>query len=246
MTVPETRTATPPYLPYKTFTGFLDELRDTAVPNTIDNSVMPRLSGTMRAQMRTALRFMGLINDDGDVQPAMRELIKARGTEKWKEVFGEHFLRAYADVLEGLDLKSGTLQQLKDRFRTLGIDGSVLVKSVRFFLSAIDETGTKYSPHFRARGLTLGVRSTPRAKSNRSTPQSRPKKNGGNAGGTSHDEDNGDAEGGEESIPDEFQRFSLPMKDRESNALLVVPKEMRQQEWEMLSAYIKMYFGFDG
>lgn len=236
MTTPDMRAATPPYLPYKTFTAFLDELKETAVPHQIDPSVMPRFSGTMRTQMRTALRFLGLIEDDGRVNPKMRALVEARNTEQWKEVFSETFLSAYGDILDGLDMKGGTLHQLKERFRATGVEGSVLIKAVRFFLSAIEETGTKFSPHFLARGLSVGVTSKPRQKS---PPKSR-----------RYEEPEEEAEeedaGYDEKVvtPVNFQRFSLPMKGETSDALLILPQEMTKQQWDMLNNYIRMYYGF--
>ncbi|MCC7001385.1 MAG: DUF5343 domain-containing protein [Gemmatimonadaceae bacterium] len=235
MTSPETRAVTPPYLPYKTFTAFLDELKETAVPQQIDPSVMPRFSGTMRTQMRTALRFLGLIEDDGKVNAKMRALVEARGTERWKEMFSATFFDAYGEILANLDMKGGTLHQLKERFRATGVEGSVLIKAVRFFLSAIEETGTKFSPHFLVRGLSKGVASKPRQKSSAKSRRNE------------EPEEEGDEEGvAEEKVvtPANFQRFSLPMKGETSEALMILPQEMTKSQWDMLNNYIRMYYGF--
>jgi hypothetical protein len=225
---------TPPYLPFKTLTGFLDDLKSSVVPNRIDNSMMSKLSGSMRTQMRGALLFLGLIDDTGMVQSKLRLLVKARGTEEWKNFWSDVFFMAYADVTKNLDLEVGTLQELKDAFRAYGVDGSVLIKAVRFWLSGIENTGSTYSPHFRARGLSLGVRSAPRQRQRNATPPVA-QAPGSQTKTPARDVPADDPEG--------TQRFTLPLKDR-PNAVMVVPKDMTAAEWGMLDVYIRMYFNF--
>jgi hypothetical protein len=232
--VADTR-VTPPYVPIKTFLNFIDSIKDT-VPHRIDNSVLTKYSGSVRTQLRGALRFLGLIDDVGITQPALRELAAARGTSEWKRVFTDHFFAPYKEILGQLNLERGTLQQLKERFRAVGLDGSVMIKSVRFFLAGLEETGSTYSPHFKARGLSTGVGSA-RPKRGKTRPS-----NGAAAGGTApRDESTAD----EEAIPapEGSQRFTLPVKDK-SPALMFLPADMKQPEWEMLDSYVRMYFGY--
>jgi hypothetical protein len=237
MTNPDTRLSTPPYLPYRTFTGFLDDLKETAVPQRIDNSVMNKLSGSLKTQMRSALKFLGLIDDAGTALPPFHALVLARGTTEWQDTWTQYFFDAYSDLIGELNLDTGTLQQLKDRFKLFGVDGSVLIKSVRFYLGAIEDSGSKFSPHFKARGLSVGVKSNPRQKAksnaapnNRDTPQD--------------SSEHGDESGGAAPTPKTFKRFTLPMKGRSADAVIVVPEDMKQDEWTMLSGYIRMYFAY--
>jgi hypothetical protein len=122
-----------------------------------------------------------LIDEGGIAQPALRTLAAARGTSEWKQAFTDHFFPPYREILGELDLDRGTLQQLKERFRAAGLDGSAMIKSVRFFLAGLEETGSTYSPHFKVRGLSTGVGSRVKR------PKSR-QSNGTTSGMTSRDE----------------------------------------------------------
>jgi hypothetical protein len=227
----------PPYLPYKTFLGFLDELKDTAVPQRIDNSIMRRYSGSLKTMVRGALRFFGCIDEMGMVQQRLRDLVSARNTPTWKDALNDVLWDVYREVIGDLDTDTGTLQQLKDRFRAAGTEGSVLIKAVRFYLSALDDTGTMYSPHFKARGLSTGVRSTPRTK---------PKAGNTGAAKTPNDTARSNSNGGEADLtpPQGTQRFTLPVKTRPTPATLILPEDMKPNEWQMIDSYIRMYFGF--
>jgi hypothetical protein len=243
MTSPDARTTTPPYLPFRTFTGFLDELKETAVPQRIDNSVMNKLSGSLKTQMRSALKFMGLTDDAGTVLAPMRTLVAARSTPEWKTAWSDVFFDAYHGLVGDLDLDTGTLQQLKDRFKQHGVEGSVLIKAVRFYLGAMEDSGSKFSPHFKARGLSVGVRSTGTRTKSRSaaTAQS----GGGPPDKTDHKHGGGHAPDAA-NTPDKYRKFALPMKDRPHDAVLIVPEDMNETEWKMLAGYVRMYFGFTG
>jgi hypothetical protein len=222
---------TPPYLPFKTFLGFLDTMKATAVPQRIDNSILGRFSGTLKTQLRGALRFYEMIDDAGVVTERMRILVAARGTPQWQNQYSDTILHAYNKIIGDLDLDTGTLQQLKECFRAAGVEGSVLIKSVRFYLSALDDSGLTYSPHFKARMLSTGVRSTPRAK-----PKSVAQSEGAAAeAGKGYDV--------REEAPKGMQRFALPLKGR-SDAVIVVPNDMKDSEWQMIDAYVRMYFSF--
>ena len=56
---------TAPYTSYRTFNTFIEDLREHGVPSRIDRSVLPRFSGVVGGQLMHALRFLGLIDDEG-------------------------------------------------------------------------------------------------------------------------------------------------------------------------------------
>ena len=56
---------TPPYTSYRTFKTFIEDLHEHGVPSRIDRSVLTRFSGVVGTQLMHALRFLGLIEDDG-------------------------------------------------------------------------------------------------------------------------------------------------------------------------------------
>jgi hypothetical protein len=228
-------TRTPPYLPSKTLFGFFDALKETAVPHRIDNSIMSKYSGSTRTQIRTALRFFGLTDDSGIVTADFRDLVAARGTAKWRTEWEKLFFPAYNDIINDLDIDTGTLQQLKERFRASNVDGSVLIKSVRFYLAGLEETGATFSPHFKQRGLSTGVnvgKKKPKVKPTNGSNGATPSGTDATAGGQA------------DVVPKGSQRFALPLKGRESAAVLIVPTDMKQTEWEMLDFYIRSFFGF--
>jgi hypothetical protein len=141
---------TPAYLPFETFTGFLDRFETTPVPPRIDNSLLSSYSGTSRSQLMTALRFFNLITSNGVVQAGLKNLVEARNDpEIWKASVSDHILDAYLPIVRDLDLDKATSGQLEEAFRDrANISGSVLKKAIRFYLKALDEAGLTYSPHF--------------------------------------------------------------------------------------------------
>ena len=56
---------TPPYTSYRTFKTFIEDLHEQGVPSRIDRSVLTRFSGVIGSRLLHALRFLGLIEDDG-------------------------------------------------------------------------------------------------------------------------------------------------------------------------------------
>jgi hypothetical protein len=225
------RRASPPYLPFKTFLNFLDMLNATVVPHRIDASVMSKYPGSIKAQLRAGLGYIGAIDDQGIVRPGFKELVKARGTDTWRDVFTDQFFGWYGNILGDLDIDTATLSQLKDRFKAAGVDGSVMIKATRFFLSGLDEAGVTYSPHFKQRGALTGGMAAARPK--------KPKQDRARATDNGGTEESLDA-----AVPEGFKRLSLPLMKGE-NALLVLPEKLTEPEWDMLSAYVRMYFGYD-
>jgi hypothetical protein len=145
---------TTPYPPWPTVKGFIEELKVTVVPTHIDTSVMMKMSGATRSQVRGALRYWNCIDEDGAVRPELRKLVETFGTPDWKATLLDVVSTAYGETLDGLDLKTATLKQLVERFRTYGnVSGHALRKAVRFFLATLGETGVALSPHLKARGL---------------------------------------------------------------------------------------------
>jgi hypothetical protein len=155
MTGPKDATITPPYPPWPTFKGFFTTLKNTAIPQRIDSSVMSKMSGSAQQQVRAALTFFGLVGETGTVQPALRDLVDSIDNEiEWKDAWTGVFFDHYDLVTGDLEIGTATLKQLADRFRERGgVSGSVLRKALRFYLDGLSATGAAFSPHFKARGL---------------------------------------------------------------------------------------------
>lgn len=146
----------PPYGSWKTWKTFLESLKNTAIPSHIDPSIMPKMSGSAKSQIKGTARFLDLTTIGDAVTPRLRSLITAFGTEHWKTEWAEVFFDGYQPIIGDLNTDTATLKQLVDRFRDAGgVSGSVLRKAVRFYLDAAAETGLTFSPHFKTRGLSI-------------------------------------------------------------------------------------------
>src|SRR3972149_6616495 len=66
-----------PYFPYRTFLTSLDVLNE-GVPEKLDRTVWRTQSGQAQSQTMKAYQFLGLIDQDGNVQPVLHELVSAK------------------------------------------------------------------------------------------------------------------------------------------------------------------------
>jgi hypothetical protein len=155
--------ASPPYIPFGTFANFVDRLKNTAIPDKIDNTVMPNLAGGVRGQVRSALRFLGLTDAEDHVNTTFRDLIQAHGSESWYQALGAVIDSAYAPILNGLDLQRATPGQLQGKFKAIGMTGQMAEKVIRFLLAAHESAGRPLSPHLTARSSPSGGKGKPRA-----------------------------------------------------------------------------------
>jgi len=222
---------TPPYLPWQTFRGFVRDLKGKIVPPRIDRSLMGHMSGAGQSQLRTALRFFGLVSgDDQQVTDAFRALVASYDTDAWSGTI-QKFVKSYDEFLNGLDLEAATMAQLEEAFREHGnVDGSVLRKSVRFFLSMAEEAGmaNDLSPHFKGRrkGTGDGRRAGGRRRSSK----------GGGAG---------EAEAGAPVTPPPggVKEIRFPLPGRE-DVRMWLPGDVRDDEltfiWKYLKDYLKL------
>ena len=91
----------------RTFKTFIEDLHEHGVPSRIDRSVLTRFSGVVGTQLMHALRFLGLIEDDGRPTERLKELVKAHGTANWSERFLELLGHEYAPMF-AIDLETAT------------------------------------------------------------------------------------------------------------------------------------------
>ena len=115
----------PPYLPYKTFVTFLDHLRAIGVPSHIDKSVMTQMSGAVQSWLKSALRYMKLVNHGKEDVPdaRLKKLATAQGAAR-KQPLAELFKPSYAvPRRQGGPRLNTTPAEVADRhLRTLGAD----------------------------------------------------------------------------------------------------------------------------
>ena len=137
----------PPYVPYRTFINFIDGLR-IALPQIIDRSLMKSMSGTTQGQVISALEYLGLITDTGEVTEKMGRLVNSEGAEReqtQKEIIKSGYAFLFED--DGFQIKRATQQQLDGLFSQEGVSGDTLRKAVTFFIKASKDAKITLSPH---------------------------------------------------------------------------------------------------
>ena len=136
---------TPPYTSYRTFKTFIEDLREHGVPSRIDRSVLTRFSGVVGTQLMHALRFLGLIEDQGRPTQRLKELANAEGAAQWSETFSKLLRQVYAPMF-AIDLETATPSHFNEAFRkAFPAADAVVQKCVTFFLYAANDAGVKIS-----------------------------------------------------------------------------------------------------
>ena len=136
---------TAPYTSYRTFMTFIEDLREHGVPSRIDRSVLTRFSGAVGGQLMHALRFLGLIDDEGRTTQRLGELAVAHGGAEWPEALSQLLMEAYAPVF-AIDLETATPSHFNAAFRNaFPAADAVIQKCVTFFLYAAADAGLKVS-----------------------------------------------------------------------------------------------------
>lgn len=161
MTIEQSQERLPPYVSYKTWSKLLDGLV-TFLPDVIDSSYYAGLlfSGSSAKKLRTALRFLGLINNSSVPTEQLQRLVRAsrgEGQEIKATVLRDVLQNAYPTLFtEDFNLKRVTLGQLAVRFEELGAKGNIQRHCISFFLHLAADAELELSPHLAGRSR-LGI-----------------------------------------------------------------------------------------
>lgn len=150
------RKALPPYVSYRTFRNFIDELQ-VGIPARIDRSYWgERYSGSTGTQLMTALRFLGLINGGSVPTTRLRQLVSAAGAQR-SEVLKQIARTAFDFLAErSLDPGVATYAQLEEAFSsTYQMTGDVTRKCIKFLVSLLDDAGVSLSPYIVKKSKTI-------------------------------------------------------------------------------------------
>jgi hypothetical protein len=120
------------YLPFKTFMSALETL-EQGLPKKLDRTVWRSQSGIVQSQIMMALRFFGLVNDDGEPTAALHRLIENPG--KRQEHIGALLQYAYKSIVDH-DLTKMTPRMLEEAMSQYNVSGDTRRKAVGFFLRA--------------------------------------------------------------------------------------------------------------
>src|SRR5687767_10566236 len=142
------RKALPPYLPYRTFINFLDHLRAVRIPSHIDKGAMASMSNAMQSWMKASLRYMKLIDDEGQPEERFKKLVMAQGEER-KALLKELFATTYSFLK--LDLSNTTQPKLREAIAELGAQGETIEKVMAFLVAMGKDAEVPLSPYLTKR-----------------------------------------------------------------------------------------------
>src|ERR1035437_6107578 len=153
-TAKQSALAVPPYLSYKTFSGFIQGLK-VGIPTRIDRSVLNTMSGAVQGHLMSALRYLGLVSPHAVTTDKLSSLVNSEGTERERVLSGilrEGYPFLFAEP--PFDLQRATTGQLEEAFRKVGASGETIRKCVAFFLAAAKASGIPVSPYIKTSGIT--------------------------------------------------------------------------------------------
>lgn len=132
------------YVPWKTFKSAIDGFAEV-LPNRIDRSAFPTLSGAVQNQLFACLKFLLLVDSNDKPTDQLKALASAKEGER-KMVLGSIIRDRYADLF-ALDLMKTTPNELAETMgASYSVQGDTRKKAVRFFLSALAYLEIPYSP----------------------------------------------------------------------------------------------------
>lgn len=147
--VAQQKPAIPAYIPFRTFEGAVTEaLEQQGLPQRLDRSVFPKLSGSSQSGVLRAFEFLGFTDADGVVQPRLRQWIADPGERQ--SVMREIIADRYAPIV-ALANSSGTPAQLREEIEKLGVSGSTIPKAIRFYIAASEFAGMPVPPTWKRR-----------------------------------------------------------------------------------------------
>lgn len=82
----EKKAPVPPYVAYKTLKNFLERFKQV-LPARIDRGLMGSMSGAAQSQVITAMRYLGMISENGIPTPALREYVSGQEEERKAALF---------------------------------------------------------------------------------------------------------------------------------------------------------------
>jgi hypothetical protein len=157
----------PPYISYRTFSNFLNELHARGLPSRIDRSVMAHKSGTIQSQLLLTLNYLGLLRRSGQPTQQLKQLIESQDQQR-QEVLRGILKTAYEFVFSSdIGLQTATSDQVEELFQKTGASGETVRRCIAFFLAAAKDSGIPISGYIKPH---KGKRSTVR-KSRTESPQ---------------------------------------------------------------------------
>lgn len=159
------------YVSWATFKNCVEQLAQ-GVPNVIDRTVFPGLSGGVQSQLLAGMKFLGLIDEKLRPLKDLHELAVTDEAARKKKLDGV-LRKSYAELF-ALDLEKTTPGQALQTLREMyDVSGDTADKAMRFFLSAAEYVHVPISPLFKGTKSPSGNGglTTPRRKSKKTAPK---------------------------------------------------------------------------
>lgn len=132
------------YVPFKTIQTAIKTFRPETLPKKLDRSAWPTFSHLLRGQTFNAFKFLGLVDAEGYVQPALKDLVvEDLNSPKFKSSLAEVLKAKYKEVID-LGAQNGTPAQLQEVMRGYGVSGTTLERALRFWTEAAKFAGIPY------------------------------------------------------------------------------------------------------
>lgn len=172
------KTTQPPYVSFRTLLNFLERLEQGGIPQHIDRHYWgDSLSGSSGHALMGALRFLGLIQGDGNEPTETLERL-AQPTQR-KQALAEVLQECYAALFVGanVDLARTTIGHLDKAFgEQYDVDGEPRRKAVTFLVHAAQfaEMSLSTSVTGKTRQRRAPTKTTTRAKRTATTASAPP------------------------------------------------------------------------
>lgn len=229
----------PPYIPYRTFKTFIEDVRENGVPLRLDTTSLRRFGGSVRNQLISGLRFLGLLNENNETQPDLEILKVAEEPEEWKPRLESLLREAYGPIME-LDLARITPSHLNEEFKKqYNAKDEVNRKCVTFFLHAAKDAGIELSPR-----LLKSTRAAPR----RTASANRKKGDSEQKGSTTQESKTSASTNGESyqerNTPSDVTRMPIPL-GLGRLAYIELPRDWKSNELKKLISMLELMLSED-
>lgn len=137
----------PPYVTYKSFSNFINGLRENGTPPHITRSILPG-SNSGKAAMAASLTALGLVNDKDEPTDDMKQLVDT--SKDYSTILRLVMKKNYPFLVDGsLDLGNTTTDKVVEKMKELGAGGSTVTKCIAFLLSAASDAGMPVSRYVK-------------------------------------------------------------------------------------------------
>jgi len=137
----------PPYVAYATLSNFIDRFKQ-GLPSRIDRGLMGSMSGAAQSQVITAMKYLGMISENGLPTPLLKQYATGEEGER-KNALGKMLVAAYPFLFDTdeFDIKTATGQQLRETLEAkTSATGETLDRCMSFVKDAARDAGWTVSP----------------------------------------------------------------------------------------------------